>query len=227
MTVLKVYQYVGPMILFPASYYLWLRRVDYDHQLVLFMMSMPILYAYIIPAIGTNWLKLWEFKTRWRLGRFRPHNGFVFGSAISLFALFLVEPRPVSLGAMELVRTGFLTGSTMAFWIWIYDIYAVKSGFLVVYNRPHFYNRGAEAVATEYAPVFFCAFGICYGLAIHIGEYYLLEQGRSSLYVPLFIAFNAVLLTVPGLAYVVSSLVRNGDMGLRPFQGDTVLNRSV
>ena len=92
MTVLKVYQYVGPMILFPTSYYLWLRRVDYDHQLVLFMMSMPILYAYIIPAIGTNWLKLWEFKTRWRLGRFRPHNGFVFGSAISLFALFLVEP---------------------------------------------------------------------------------------------------------------------------------------
>ena len=91
----NIYQYLAPVILLPLSYYLWWRRMAESHKLALFMVSIPILFAYIVPALGTNWLKLWEFNTRWRLGRFRPHHGFVFGSAISLMGLFCVtEPSP-------------------------------------------------------------------------------------------------------------------------------------
>ena len=219
MKVLTIYQFAGPLILLPTSYYLWLRWLDYDHQLVLFVLSMPILYAYIIPGLAANWLKLSEYKTRWRLGRFRPHNGFVFGSAISLLALLVVDTLPITLGAFELIRTALATGSIMAFWIWLYDIYAIKMGFLVVYNQPHYQNLGAVAIATDYAPVIFFTFGACYGLAIHISQYYLLELGRWDLYWPLLIVCNLVLLTVPVLAYVLWSLLRNGETGLRPFTG--------
>lgn len=178
---------------------------------------MPILFAYIIPGLGTDWLKLWEFRTRWRLGRFRPHYGLVFGSAISLLALLIVDARPLSLSPFNLIRTGLATGSTIAFWSWLYDIYAVKVGFLLVYNRPYHQNLGAEAIATDYAPVFFGTFGVCYGLAIQISQYYLLELGREDLFWLLFIACNLVLLTVPILAYVLYSLLRHGNSGLRPF----------
>ena len=82
----SIYQYAAPATLFPAGYYLWLQRLQHDHSLVLLTLSMPVLFAYVIPGLGTNWLKLWEIHPRWRVGRFRPHHGFVFGTATSLFA---------------------------------------------------------------------------------------------------------------------------------------------
>ena len=219
MRLFKSYQYAAQAILLPTSYYLWLRWLDYDHQLVFFMLSMPILFAYIIPDLGTNWLKLWEFSTGWRLGRFRPHHGFVFGSAISLLALLIVYARPLSLGPFDLIRTGLATGSTMAFWSWLYDRYAVKVGFLVVYTRSYYQNLVAEAIATDYAPVIFGTFCVCYGVAIHISQYYLLELERWDLFGPFIIACNLVLLTALVLAFVLYSLLRNGESGLGPFTG--------
>ena len=113
---------------------------------------MPILSAYVIPGISTNRLKLWEFNTRFKLGRIRPHHGFVFGSAISLLALVCVDPPTVAFSMPALLRTAFITGSVLAFWNWLYDIRAIKVGFIVMYNRQHTEGQGPEAIATDYAP---------------------------------------------------------------------------
>jgi len=56
------------------------------------LLGIPVLYAYIVPAVGTNVFRIWEFNTRLRLGRFRPHHGFVFGSAsVERFAQVLAK----------------------------------------------------------------------------------------------------------------------------------------
>ena len=84
--VFEIYQYVAPAILTPFSFWLWWQTYNENLWLTLIAWLIPILYAYVVPGIGTNVLKVWEFDTRYRLGRFRPHHGFVFGSATATIA---------------------------------------------------------------------------------------------------------------------------------------------
>ena len=212
----NVYQYVAPAVLFPISYLFWLRRMGGDHRLVLLMLSVPVVFAYVIPALGTNWLRLWEFNTRLRLGRFRPHHGFVFGSATSLIALVCVTPRPPAPDAFDLFRTAFVLGSVLAFWNWLYDVRAIQAGFITVYNRPYAERRGPAAIATDYAPALFGSFGVCYGLAIRWGEYALLDQRRWDAYGALLAGTNLAGLVIPVLAYVGASYLKHGTSGLKP-----------
>jgi len=95
----RIYQYVVPLLLFPLCYWLWLKRYDYDHRTTLLVLSLPIVFSYVIPGLGTNWLKIWEFNTRWKLGRFRPHHGFLFGTATALFALLCLRFPPEDYGS--------------------------------------------------------------------------------------------------------------------------------
>lgn len=213
----NLYQYLAPVLLFPLSYFLWLRQFDGNHALVWLMLSIPISFAYIIPALGTNWLRLWEFNTRLRLGRFRPHHGFVFGSATSLMALLCLGGPPASFTLLEFIRAGFMLGSVLAFWNWLYDLAAIKAGFIIVYNRPYAENRGAEASATDYAPVLFGVFGLCYGLAIRLNQYYLLELNRWDTYWLLWIGGTLAGLIIPVLAFILYSFLRYGESGLTAY----------
>jgi len=70
----NVYQYAAPLVLLPLAYWLWLQRCAGEHRLAALALAIPVLFAYIVPAIGTNVLRIWEFNTRLRLGRFRPHH---------------------------------------------------------------------------------------------------------------------------------------------------------
>jgi hypothetical protein len=213
----NLYQYITPIILFPLSYTLWLRQFEGNHSFVWLMLSMPILFAYIIPGLGTNWLGLWEFNTRLRLGKFRPHHGFVFGTATSLLALWCVAAPPADFGALEFLRSGFILGSVLAFWNWLYDMYAIKAGFIVVYNKPYADKLNPEAIAADYAPVLFGVFGLCYGLAIRLNQYYLLELGQWDYYGLLWIGSNVVGVFVPILVFVLYSYLKNGMTGLKAY----------
>jgi hypothetical protein len=214
----RIYQYVVPLVLFPLSYWLWWSRYGCDHQLTLFALSLPIVFSYVVPALGTNWLRIWEFNTRWKLGRFRPQHGFLFGTATSLFGLACLAYPPQSFDAWEFLRAGFIMGSVLAFWNWLYDVHAIRVGFLRVYNRAYAENRGPEAIATQYCPVFFGSFGFCYGIAIRVGEYYLAELGRFDLYWPLLLICHATVITFPVLAYVLLSLATTGQTGLQSYE---------
>src|SRR5688572_12641336 len=109
----EVYQYAGPVLLLPLGYWLWSERYDGNEPIVALAMSVPIVFAYVIPGIGTNWLRLWEFNTRLRLGRFRPHHGFVFGAATSVLALMTLDYPPRTYDAMEFLRCGLVLGSVL------------------------------------------------------------------------------------------------------------------
>lgn len=214
----RIYQYVVPVVLFPICYWLWLIRYDYDYRLVILVLSIPIVFSYIVPGLGTNWLKIWEFNTRFRLGRFRPHHGFLFGTATSLFGLICLKFPVASYDTLEIIRSGFVMGSVLAFWNWLYDSYAIRVGFLVVYNRAYSERRGPEAIAAEYCPVFFGVFGVCYGMAICVCEYYLVQLGRFDLYWLLLVSWNLIALVCPVAAYILFSLLTTGQTGLLSYQ---------
>ena len=54
MRVFRLYEFVVPLLFFPLAYLAWLNRYNGDHRLVLFMIAMPIIFAYVLPVLGTN-----------------------------------------------------------------------------------------------------------------------------------------------------------------------------
>lgn len=185
---MRLYAILGPLILTPLSFWLW--RGDLAGWLV------PILWAYIVPGIGTNVLKMWEFDTRLKLGRFRPHHGFVFGSATSMigWCVHRFADAPLSSAVTMAVILGVLN--------FAYDVKALQAGILRVYNQPWAEGRNEFEVALDYAPWFFGGFGAVYGygLAAHMNALTLL----------------AATLTIPTAAYIAQSLVRHGHPGTTP-----------
>ena len=210
----QIYQYIVPLVLFPASYWLWWSRYGQDHRMAILALVPVILFAYIVPGIGTNVLKLWEFNTRFRIGRFRPQHGFVFGTATSLLALACLPYPAADPGPLEWARAAFVIGSVLGFWNWLYDQHAIRSGFLVVYNRAFAEQRGPEAIAADYCPPFFAATGMVYGFAIRVGEYVIVTLEEPGWFWALLIGSTTALLLVPTAVFEIWKRLATGETGL-------------
>jgi len=212
---LQLYPYVAPAVLAPVSFLLWQREYAGELKLVVAAWLLPVLWAYIVPGIGTNVLKVWEFDTRLRLGRFRPHHGFVFGSATAMIA-WVVHGAPAHDG-YDVVRQGVVLGSLLGLVNLLYDIAALKARILIVYNEPWARGEPAEVIAMDYAPWFFAGFGAVYGAGLGAMER-LHSSGALSL--PVFVgAFTLVLcaaLVLPTAGYMLQSRRRYGHWGTRP-----------
>jgi hypothetical protein len=212
---LELYQYIAPAILAPLSFWLWWRTYHADPWLTLMAWLTPIVFAYVVPGIGTNVLKVWEFDTRLRLGRFRPHHGFVFGSATATIA-WLCHTGPAQDG-FDVLRTAFVLASVLGFWNLLYDIRALEAGILRVYNQPWADGRGPEAIAIDYAPWFFAGFGAVYGAAISVAELLAIPNGLGATdFAWLFPLTLIVSITFPVWGYRHRSFRRHGHSGCRP-----------
>ncbi|MBM3267119.1 MAG: hypothetical protein FJZ01_05660 [Candidatus Sericytochromatia bacterium] len=216
-----LYQYLAPVVLFPLSYWLWFRVVG-DHRTVLEIVSIPVVAFYVIPALGTNKLGLWEFNTRHRIGGFRIQHGFVFGSATSLIsALALGYGQEVPLSAMSLLRAGLFLGALLGIVNWWYDIVAIKAEVIRVYTRAAFEGRGAEAIATEYAPVYFGTFGFLYGLYLAVVQSGWFAQATLPVVAGVYVLALGAVLVGPVLAFVCLSLATTGKSGLQSYRDAT------
>ena len=209
------YQYVAPALLTPLSFWLWWQEYSGNLYLLLVAWLLPILYAYIVPAVGTNVLKVWEFDTRLRLGRFRPHHGFVFGSATSMLA-WACHIKSAN-GLVDVLAYTFMLALLLAVVNVFYDIHAIKSGLLKVYNQPWAEGKDATAIVLDYALWFFGGFGIVYGLAITGAEWWS-QQGGIDLSLYLIFLLSALLacLVLPVIGYRYQSLRRHGHSGCFP-----------
>jgi len=212
--VLAVYPYLAPAVLAPVSFLLWYREDGGDLRLVATAWLIPVLWAYIVPGIGTNLLKVWEFDARLRLGRFRPHHGFVFGSATSTIAWAVHVPADTAWG---ILRGGFVLCAVLGFWNLLYDIKALQAGILRVYNQPWADGLGPADIALDYAPWFFGGFGAVYGAGIGLVEWLkaagLLGTGLFALAWSLTLLLS---LAVPVLGFIVRSRRLHGHSGTRP-----------
>jgi hypothetical protein len=212
-----LYQYIGPIILTPLSFWLWWHSYQGDIKRTLIAWLIPILYSYIVPAIGTNVLKVWEFNTRYKLGNFRPHHGFVFGSATAMIAWLI---HPIVASTLFLVfQTGIIFASTLGLINIVYDIKAIKDGILIVYNQPYADKKTEEAIVMDYALWFFGVFGLIYGVGVGFSEwltyhYYL----NTFTFTLLFFGILVLSILIPVWGYRKSSLKKYGHDGCRPIK---------
>lgn len=213
--VLEWYQYAAPLILTPLSFWLWWQYYDNMPYPTLVAWLLPILFAYIVPGVGTNMLKVWEFNTRLNLGRFRPHHGFVFGSASSVL-IWLSRFKPAHT-PFDILKTAFITASILGLWNIIYDIMAIRNKILIVYNQPWADGRDAEAITHDYAPWFFGGFGAIYGASIAGVEWYI---AHKSFGIEEFLWYfpSALILSIaiPVIGYRRRSLKIHGHSGCKP-----------
>jgi len=212
---IRLYQYIAPAILTPLSFYLWWNEY-YNWPQTLVAWLIPVLWAYIVPAVGTNICKVWEFDVKWKLGRFRPHHGFVFGSATATLA-WLIHGQQ-SHGVFEILRFALILCSVLGFWNLLYEVKALHSGMLKVYNQPWADGEGAVAIAFDYAPWFFGGFGFAHGLSIGILEFLVTEFGVPNM-LESFVAVTlglALCIMIPVLGFIRRSIRTHGQAGIRP-----------
>ena len=209
------YQYVAPLILTPLSFWLWWQLYSENIHQVLVAWLLPIIYAYIVPAVGTNILKVWEFDTRFRLGRFRPHHGFVFGSATSMLAWICHFEMASSI--TDVIQLSFVMASVLGFWNVIYDIKAIRSGILKVYNQPWADKEGPEAITMDYAPWFFAGFGAVYGASIGGIELLAVNGAINNIQFTFYFLLMLILaISIPVIGYRIRSFKVHGHSGCKP-----------
>ena len=214
---LSLYAYVAPAILAPLSFLLWRGEYAGDLRLVAVAWAIPILWAYVVPGIGTNVLKVWEFGGRLRLGRFRAHHGFVFGSATATIA-WVVHGAPAQ-DAGAVLRNAVLLGALLGFVNLLYDIKALEAGILRVYNQPWADGRTPREIALDYAPWFFGGFGAVYGAGLGAAEW-LAASGRLSpaVFATTFALVLVLACILPTAGYMLQSMARHGHWGTRPVE---------
>jgi hypothetical protein len=212
----EAYQYVAPALLTPLAAWLWWRHYDGDVALAAIALIVPIAYAYIVPGIGTNLLQVWEFDTRLRLGRFRPHHGFVFGSATAMLVLPVIGAPAANPTMLDVMARGMAVAVILGVLNWVYDALAIRAGFLKVYNQPWADGRDAWSIASDYAPWFFGGFGLIYASGLKLAESALLAEPDTTRAVAVGLAILAATLTLPTLGYVIQSYARHGHHGCRP-----------
>jgi hypothetical protein len=203
-------------VLTPLGAWLWWRHYDGVVALAAIALMVPIAHAYLVPGVGTNILKVWEFDTRLRLGRFRPHHGFVFGSATAMLALLTVGPPSPQLLPSDVGRSALLTGLLLGGINWLYDVAAIRAGILRVYNQPWADGNQPSAIVNDYAPWFFGGFGLVYGAGLKVAESLLTGKPGVVPAMMTGLLLLAATVTVPTVGYVIQSYVRHGHHGCRP-----------
>lgn len=212
---LELYAWLAPAILAPLSFWLFWKRYDGDLGPVLVAWLVPILWAYVVPGVGTNVLKVWEFGTRVRLGRFRPHHGFVFGSATATLA-WLCRGEAVH-DWIGVARLSFVLASVLGFWNLLYEVAALRAGVLKVYNQPWADGKPPESVALDYSPWFFAGFGAVYGAGLGLAELLAARGALVGARLPAYlVALLAASIALPVAGYRARSFRRHGHSGCRP-----------
>ncbi|MFZ2268292.1 MAG: hypothetical protein WAV95_12010 [Azonexus sp.] len=215
MPLIRIYPYVAPLVLAPLSFWLWWGEYGNWPQ-VLVAWLIPVLWAYIVPGVGTNICGVWEFDARWKLGRFRPQHGFVFGSATASLAWLLHGQPAQSVG--DVLRYAVVLCSVLGFWNFLYEVRALQSGMLKVYNQPWADGRGEEAIVFDYAPWFFGGFGAAYGLLVAGLEYFVHRQGLPGPWLTAAVVLGGLAgcIALPVFGFIRQSRRKHGHPGTRP-----------
>ena len=204
----NIYQYIAFLVIFPLTVIVWYNSLS-SIKYTLLAISLPVVTAYIVPAIGTNVTGLWEFNSKkLMIGKFRIYHGFVLGSVTSLFGFLLYKIPSEYLN----IKYAIIFGLFIAIINYLYDAYAIKSGFIIVHNKPAYEGKNAFLIAADYAPIYFFFFGFIYGIYVEIIKYYFNNPIKFSYLIILLMHISALIL--PTAIYAIASKIRNKTWGI-------------
>ena len=196
-----IYQYIALFVLCPFSYFLW-KSALHSNKLTIIILGLPILVSYIIPLIGTNITKFWEFNIKNKTLNIRPHHGFVFGSTTSLIGFIFYLISPAYTGILNSLIFAVVCGAFIAFWNTLYDYNAVKCGLIKINNISAKKGKSSLEIVWDYAPVYFYTLGFIYALFIKLMEH-IKNIGLETFSIKLILLFYMLALTLPTIMYML------------------------
>jgi hypothetical protein len=215
----SVYQFVVPLTMFPLAYWLWWQRLGQDHAVTSLVLFVPVVFYQLFVMIGIVRLRLWRINTWPTINGFRPHHGFVLGTASALLIYVTMRMTPVGVGGpAAFLTSAFLGASVFGLWNWWYETYAIKSGFISIFTRRVAEGASAEEAVTDYAPILFGSMGACYGITVRAAEVLLLEPHSSLTFWSVAIVGGLAMTLIPTALYDVVHRRRYGESCLRSYK---------
>ena len=208
-----IYAAVTAAFLAPLSLGLWIRTFPENKILALIAWGIPALHGYVVPMVGANILRVWEWRAAGQWRRIRVHHGLVFGGATSLLA-WCVRPGPV-VSLAEALGLGALLMLVLGGANYVYDVAAIRSGVLIVRNEPWARGQSPSKIVLDYAPWFFGGFGFVYGTGLGVLEYL---PETSVLHVVFGLGVAAAGILIPFLGYTWQSKFKHGHFGCHPIE---------
>lgn len=205
------------LILFPLVSYIWYKNVQ-NPLFATLVLLMPIVVSYIIPAIGTNVVKLWKFNARAKIGNFTFYHGIMLGTLINMFNAIMYAISPNYKGVWEAILFGLVAGTLVAFWFLLIDIQALKDGFLEIYNKPAYEKKSPYEIIADYAIIYFFTFGAIHAFYIKLMQYCLIHPEKNFYFLSVF-AYIAVLILPCAICCCVSKF-KHGTWGIYPYKPD-------
>jgi len=200
-------------VLFPSAYWLWLKTFGGDHRRVVLSIFLPVVFAYVTPWLGIKVLRIWRFNMK---SEMRWQHGFVLGSGANLAAWLCYFPSRPDMLVYDSLRYAVIFGSTFALWSWIYDIYAIKSGFIIHYTKEAYEKKSEEEMTFAYAPLVFGTFAFCVGISFKFFEHWRnsspVLDAAAWIVAALFCSFT------PWGVWIAQHYMRKGDLGLRSYE---------
>ena len=206
-----IYQYIAFLVIFPLSCYV-LYMLNKDWLYTIYMVSLPLIVSYIVPAIGTNIIKLWRFNTKHKVGNFRLYHGFVLGASTNIFGAIGYIVSPNYDGILSSICFSLLLGAFIGFWNWIYDIYAIENKFIILNSQTAKLKKSSYEIAFDYAPAYFYVFGFIYGIYIKLGQAMYYSNNKNFIWITVLVYIIA--LTIPALSYILMCKIRHKDSGI-------------
>lgn len=211
----NLYQYVALLVIFPLITIIWYRKLDNIVYTIL-SLSLPIITAYIVPAIGTNVTNLWEFNNnKFMMGKFRLYHGFVLGSATSLFGYIYLSLYSTYTTLNDVIISAFYFGVFMSVINFIYDAKAIECEYIIVHNKPAYEKKNAYIVAADYAIIYFFTFGFIYASYLKILQHFL---SNNNINWQIIILMHFASLIVPTMFYAIYSKLRHKTWGISKYK---------
>lgn len=172
-------------------------RFSGDLKVVSVAVLLPLVYGYVMPFIGINILKNWQFKGGWRIGGMYVHHGFMYASKLSFFGfaplMILSIEMPVwILNCLWIGMTSVLYACTA----WLQDHLSFSFGIVI---DP---KSGLSLNVNRYAPVCFSLIGLLYTAGLVTCYHMKLNNSLTTSYTLGLLSVQFLLmLIIPGLLF--------------------------
>lgn len=172
-------------------------RFSGDLKVVAVAVLLPLVYGYVMPFIGINILKNWQFKGGWRIGGMYVHHGFMYASKLSFYGFvpLLILSDEMSVWAFNfswLVITSILYACTA----WLQDHLSFAFGIVI------FPKSNMHLNVNRYALVCFSLIGLLYTIGLVICYHMNLKDSLTPSYTLALLTVQFLLmLIIPGLLF--------------------------
>ena len=199
---LFIVDFILPIPLTILIIFLWYNRC-HNWTFTIYIITLPFLFGYIVPGIGTNVLKMWTFKWNiMRIGNYFYHHGFMYAPYFALSLYLTWGSFEVHLTSIKIITIVISNTFLQCFLTTWHDYWAVKSGMIEIYNKPFKDGKSAAEIILDYGPIAYAMFGCTYAISCVAAQYFIYKATIFTLAnFILLIVIGLILMGIPGLHY--------------------------